>query len=193
MFTRLISALSLHTLNSTVVKRFKQHQLNKNTHTKNVLPPVELNLFHVINDEITLIKQQFSERKIILQNIKNLPVNHSQPTLFTIAFTTAFSQILRNACMYTDDNTPIIVIGERKGAHVFISVLDYGQGLPETDIEKILTPDTASQHSHDSVINGKLKTQGLIIAKHAIESIGGSIAMKNHTNVGLLVTLGLST
>ena len=188
-----IKALTHTLLKLLIVAPLKQLCSNKASSKSKQVESLEITVFSIINHEVNLIKEQFPEHNILLQNVKNLPFVNSPTKVFITSFSQAFTLVLRNACIHTQADSPIIVIGERKSAKTFISILNYGQNIPNAEIENILNSPSSEYQALLSAENSHTDTNKLSLtnAKLAMEGVGGSVTLKSHKNVGLLVTLGL--
>lgn len=98
---------------------------------------------------------------------------------------TAFSNLLRNACQHTPGGTCIEVEVKKHTDALLISVLDYGDGVPEEQLEALFKPFT---RLHDSGANAGL---GLNITLRVIEKHRGSISAENIAGKGLCFRIEL--
>jgi two-component system OmpR family sensor kinase len=122
---------------------------------------------------------------------RQLRFNHATPTL-SIEGDPAFigeavDNILRNACKYTPDDSPIEVDLARQNQKVLISIRDHGPGVASEDLEKLTTPFYRSGNR----MHGDGFGLGLSIARRALEKHGGKLELNNHPDGGLLVRLEL--
>lgn len=103
----------------------------------------------------------------------------------------AMENLLRNALRHTDPDRGIelaFTIRKRK-SRVELSVRDFGEGLPASELEKIFEPFYRVQESRDRGSGGH--GLGLSIAANAARRHGGSIEAVNASDGGLVVTISL--
>jgi two-component system OmpR family sensor kinase len=122
---------------------------------------------------------------------RQLRFHHATPTL-SIEGDPAFigeamDNILRNACKYTPDDSPIEVDLVRQNQNVLIGIRDHGPGVASEDLEKLTTPFYRSGNR----MHGDGFGLGLSIARRALEKHGGKLELNNHPDGGLLVQLEL--
>lgn len=122
---------------------------------------------------------------------RQLRFNHAMPALLIDgdpAFIgEAVDNILRNACKYTPDDSPIEVELTRNAQNVLISIRDHGPGVASEDLEKLTTPFYRSGNR----MHGDGFGLGLSIARRALEKHDGKLELNNHPDGGLLVQLEL--
>lgn len=99
----------------------------------------------------------------------------------------AVDNILRNACKYTPEESPIDVRVAPTQHSVRIIIRDYGSGAPDEDLAKLTTPFYRSGNR----MHGEGFGLGLSIARRALEKHGGTLTLENHPDGGLQVTLEL--
>jgi len=78
---------------------------------------------------------------------------------------------------------------EREGRHVVVSVRDHGPGLPENELEKVFEPFYRIESSRNRETGGT--GLGLAIVRNLLHSQGGSVALNNHPEGGLVATVTL--
>ncbi|MGD2127657.1 MAG: ATP-binding protein [Lysobacterales bacterium] len=103
----------------------------------------------------------------------------------------AVENLLRNALRHTDPNRGVVLSlddGGRKG-DIRIAVRDYGEGVPEGELEKIFDPFYRVQESRDRHSGGH--GLGLSIAANAVRRHLGTIRATNAPEGGLIVTIDL--
>lgn len=99
----------------------------------------------------------------------------------------AVDNILRNACKYTGEESPIDVELSPTSQGVSITIRDYGDGVAAEDLDKLTTPFYRSGNR----MHGDGFGLGLSIARRALEKHGGSLTVENHPEGGLQVRLEL--
>ena len=99
----------------------------------------------------------------------------------------AIDNILRNACKYTPEESPIDIELTSAPQGVNVIIRDYGEGVALEDLDKITTPFYRSGNR----MHGDGFGLGLSIARRALEKHGGTLTIKNHSAGGLQVSLML--
>src|SRR5690606_25927555 len=99
----------------------------------------------------------------------------------------AVDNILRNACKYTPEESPIDVNLSSTPQAITITIRDYGSGAPPEDLEKLTTPFYRSGNR----MHGDGFGLGLSIARRALEKHGGHLTLANRPEGGLQVSLEL--
>ncbi len=122
----------------------------------------------VFEDAAVLCKTKLLERNLTLQgNLEDLPPVMGDERLLVLVF----RNLLENACRFASENTSIRVVGERKGKHVVIRVVDDGLIIPRESLPRIF--ERFYQVKRES--GQKSTGLGLAICKHIIERHGGEI------------------
>ncbi|MGF1719529.1 ATP-binding protein [Vibrio kyushuensis] len=98
----------------------------------------------------------------------------------------ALSNIVENALFY--GKRCEISIKDTVDA-VIISVRDFGQGIPDHQIERVFTAFVRLETSRNNNTGGT--GLGLGIARNAIRSLGGELRLRNHEEQGLVATIYL--
>lgn len=103
----------------------------------------------------------------------------------------AVENLLRNALRHTDPERGVRLTLEpaRKKSNVLITVRDFGEGVPEAELEKIFEPFYRVQESRDRGSGGH--GLGLSIAANAVHRHGGTIEARNAPDGGLVVQISL--
>jgi two-component system sensor histidine kinase CpxA len=103
----------------------------------------------------------------------------------------AVENLLRNALRHTDPERGVRLTLEpsRKKSNVLITVRDFGEGVPEAQLEKIFEPFYRVQESRDRGSGGH--GLGLSIAANAVHRHGGTIEARNAPDGGLVVQISL--
>ncbi len=100
----------------------------------------------------------------------------------------AVENVLRNAVRYTDEATAVEISVENEIETAVIKIRDYGEGVPEADLQKLFKPFYRVQEARDRKSGGI--GLGLAIAERAVFNHNGKITAKN-TEKGLLVEITL--
>jgi signal transduction histidine kinase len=103
-----------------------------------------------------------------------------------VALRRCLTNLVDNACKYGGRAQ---VSAAREGQSAKICIRDNGPGIPDEEMEKVLEPfyRLESSRSRDTGGTGL----GLTIARNIAEQHGGNIALRNHPEGGLEVTLTL--
>lgn len=100
----------------------------------------------------------------------------------------AIENVLRNAVRYTKEATTVEVSLKRENGKAVIIIKDYGDGVPDAEIENLFRPFYRVQTARDRKSGGI--GLGLAIAERAVSVHDGTIAAKNTEN-GLVVEITL--
>jgi two-component system sensor histidine kinase CpxA len=103
----------------------------------------------------------------------------------------AMENLLRNALRHTDSEKGVLldlIVSKRK-SRVHLEVRDFGAGVPEGELEKIIEPFYRVQESRDRGSGGH--GLGLSIAASAVQRHGGAIRASNAEDGGLIVRISL--
>jgi signal transduction histidine kinase len=129
-------------------------------------------------------------RNIEVQVIQKEEINI---TGFEQILHSALENVVRNALVYTKDNTTIRILLESEPVHgtrnAKIEVRDQGEGVLETELDKIFTPFYRIAPSRDRNSGGS--GIGLAITERAVKIHNGSINAANHPEGGLIITIML--
>lgn len=107
----------------------------------------------------------------------------------------ALENVVRNAVRHTGEDTEVEISLEEKrennASHALIRVLDHGEGIPDAELGRLLTP-------HYRVVDESARETGgtgigLAITERAIKLHGGSVTMANSEGGGLLVEITIPT
>jgi len=97
------------------------------------------------------------------------------------------TNLLDNALKYSPDNSPLEVRAQTTGAHLQISVLDRGPGIPQEELERVFDKFYRVQRPEQVSGTGL----GLAICKGIVEAHGGHIRAENRPGGGTIITLFL--
>ena len=103
------------------------------------------------------------------------------------AVTQAISNLIDNAIKYSDASREIRVRAWHEAGSVFVSVTDYGLGIPRDELKKIF--DRFHRVSTGLVHNVKGSGLGLSLVKHIVEAHGGSVTVTSEVGRGSTFTL----
>jgi two-component system sensor histidine kinase CpxA len=109
------------------------------------------------------------------------------------ALRSALENVVRNALDYTFKNTTVTIsvasLQQDQNCFVRIVIRDQGEGVPESELEKIFTSFYRLAPSRDRNSGGS--GIGLAITERAVKLHGGSVKASNHPEGGLVVTITL--
>jgi two-component system sensor histidine kinase KdpD len=109
--------------------------------------------------------------------------------LDAVLFEQILFNILDNAAKYAPAGSAIRLEGWREGAVLRLQVLDEGDGIPETDLERIFDKFYRARKS-DTVRAGT--GLGLAISRGFVEAMGGTITAGNRSDrAGAVFTLSM--
>jgi len=140
-----------------------------------------LDLSQIINEQIKNLNYEYPKRTVHFHNqaAQSTIIGHSELIHSTL------ENILRNACKYTPEDTPIDISLKNQEHNCLVTIRDYGAGIKESEQEKLLTPFyRAGNQMHTEGFG-----LGLSIAQRAMEKHQGTIHLQNHSDGGLEVTL----
>ena len=100
----------------------------------------------------------------------------------------ALENVIRNAIRYAPHNTSVDVELTRSADAAFVSVRDYGPGVPTEDLTRIFDPFYRVDSDGNRASGGL--GLGLAIARRSVELHKGKLSAQN-ANPGLLVTIQL--
>ncbi|MEZ5305860.1 MAG: ATP-binding protein [Pyrinomonadaceae bacterium] len=100
----------------------------------------------------------------------------------------AIENVLRNASRYTPKDTSVKVNLVRDRDRAVLTIRDYGEGVPDEELNKLFKPFYRVSTSRDRKSGGI--GLGLAIAERAVSNHHGNISAKN-TGDGLVVTISL--
>ena len=89
----------------------------------------------------------------------------------------AIENVLRNAVKYTEEKTTVEVSIVKDGKNAVVTVRDFGNGVPEDELEKLFKPFYRLQTARDRKSGGI--GLGLAIAERAVNAHNGEISAEN--------------
>ncbi len=101
----------------------------------------------------------------------------------------AVENVLRNAVRYTKTDSTVEVSVVNTNGTTNVNIRDFGEGVPESDLEKMFRPFYRVQEARDRKSGGI--GLGLAIAERAVSSHSGTITAKNMEDEGLLIKISL--
>src|SRR6202030_640693 len=119
--------------------------------------------------------------KILLRHRVSLELAADLPMLEldAVLFEQVLFNLLDNAAKYAAPDTTVRIVGWQDGAAVYLQVMDEGDGIPPTDLERIFDKFYRAQKG-DQVRAGT--GLGLAISRGFVEAMRGTITAANRTD-----------
>ena len=140
-----------------------------------------INLYELLKDHVENLVFESPDHPVDLKTPPEPIAIQGFPSLLD----RAISNILRNACKYSEKGSPIEIQIEKNRNTCAVVIRDHGPGVKEAEIEHLLTPFYRSGNQMHTDGFGL----GLSIAQRAMEKHGGDIFLRNHESGGLVVSL----
>lgn len=141
-----------------------------------VMKKIDIN--SIIEKVIPLFSEQYKNHKIIFQKTEN--------SLFARLDEDKFQQIMTNlidnACKYSDENSTVIVSAATEGDNIFVKVKDEGVGIKKEDFDKLFKKFSRLENYLTSKTQGN--GLGLYITKQIVEKMNGEIYFESEENKG---------
>lgn len=144
------------------------NKLESNLIEINIIPE---NIAELIHKIIRLQEPIAADRNIDIRftpsdNLPEVLMDQNQITI-------VLNNLISNAIKYSEDNKQIDITVERENAYLKISVIDYGIGIPEKDVERIFDKFFRSENNEKKDIKGT--GLGLAIVSRIINMHNGEI------------------
>ena len=136
----------------------------------------EVNPLKAIDTVITIISNQYGNRKFRVNSIKNLPTILADEDKFQQVMT----NLIENAAKYSFDNTEIVLELSIKGDYVSIKITDTGHEIKESDYDKIFEKFSRLDNPLTREVQGN--GLGLFITKNLVEKMDGKIFVTSADN-----------
>lgn len=133
------------------------------------------------------VQFEFKGRTISLRSDEEGPAQKYIVNGYFDLLQSALENILRNACKYSPESTPIEITVGCAPEFITIRIRDYGPGIDEGESEKLLTPFYRGGNEMHTEGFGL----GLSIAQRVAKKHNGCVLLKNHTKGGLDVSMQL--
>lgn len=104
---------------------------------------------------------------------------------------TILGNLLSNAVRYSKPDGYIRVASRMEGTEIEMSVIDYGIGIPEEDIDRIFERFYRVEKARSQDAGGT--GLGLAIVKHLAQALGGSVSVRSTLGKGSQFTVRLKT
>ncbi|MEE3026759.1 MAG: histidine kinase sensor domain-containing protein [Pseudomonadota bacterium] len=133
-------------------------------------------LIQVICDDAAF---EYSETRLNVELPNNAVIDKSSQQ----ALGQAIENIIRNALKHTPENSGVVVTLKQNADVYMLSVLDFGDGVPESMLSDIFKPFFRVDKSHGLHVVGQKRGGfglGLALAQRQITAVGGKIKAFNH-------------
>ncbi len=98
-----------------------------------------------------------------------------------VAIKRALANLIQNALRYTDGDIEVFTGHDKKQGYAYFMVSDHGEGIPDSDIERLFQPFTQG----DTARGGEGSGLGLAIIKRIVDTHGGRVELSNKATGGL--------
>lgn len=146
--------------------------------SKDKLEPADIN--HLVEEVIQA--ESVEEREIALTTSEIPTIN-----VKFVAMKRAVANLIQNALRYTDGDIEVITGVSDDKKFATISVQDEGEGIAESDIERLFQPFTQGDKARGTEGSGL----GLAIIKKIVDGHGGRIELSNRQSGGLIARIYL--
>lgn len=139
------------------------------------------------HDYLAFVKENIAQNEIIARNkSQQIEVKSSSEPIMVRFDANKILQVLNNllgnAIKYSFPHSQIIVDIYKAENRVITRIIDYGQGIPEPELEKLFTPFQTT--SVKPTAAEKSTGLGLAIVKKIIEAHGGTVAVESKVGTG---------
>ena len=138
-----------------------------------------------VDTALRRVEPVLADHRVVLDLAPDLPVLRFDPVLFEQVLV----NLLDNAAKYAPAGSTVTVRARRAGDRVRLEILDEGDGLPETEVERVFDKFYRVRKS-DRVRAGT--GLGLAIARGFVEAMGGTVTAANRRDrLGAVFTVTL--
>lgn len=141
----------------------------------------EANINDIIRDAVQA--RNIEEHHNIALALDELPVIR----LRRVAIKRVLDNLLENAFRYGSNDIEISSTYDKKKRVVSFAIRDFGEGIPEEQIDNLFQPFTQGDIARGSMGSGL----GLAIIKRIVDLHYGNIALHNHPDGGLVATVSI--
>ncbi len=141
----------------------------------------ELDDLNILVQEVLNVETP-SDRNIQLVacDCPKIPLRH-------VAIKRALANLIQNALRYTDGDIAVFTGYDKEKGCVYFIVSDHGEGIPDSDIERLFQPFTQGDTARGTEGSGL----GLAIIKRIVDTHGGSVELSNKAEGGLQAKVNL--
>ncbi len=135
----------------------------------------ELGDLNLLVEEVLNVETP-SDRNILFapNDCPKIPLRH-------VAVKRALANLIQNAIRYTQGDIDVVTGQDADKKSAYIIVSDQGDGIDETDIERLFQPFTQGDKARGTVGSGL----GLAIIKRIVDTHGGRVELSNKAEGGL--------
>lgn len=146
--------------------------------------PTKIDAQQLVQESILLLRSTAASKQISISS--ELPTN---TRIFADEYmiTTALRNLIYNSIKFTEEGGTILITGKLTDHFLEISVSDTGIGIPESNLDKIFSPDVYFSTKGTAKETGT--GLGLILCKDFIEKNGGKISVESIKNIGSTFTI----
>ncbi len=136
-------------------------------------------------DLLSLLRTLCDDAQDLGHSVRLQSIEHRIPVLgHPLSVKRALSNIINNATRYA---TNVSIQTSIKHRSIFVYITDDGPGIPDDELEQVLTPFYRSEHSRNRETGGT--GLGLAVTQDIMKAHNGSITLTNQIPHGLCVTL----
>lgn len=136
------------------------------------------------NVEVSALLNDIAEELKVQGGIVHVSGDRAWIKVKPLAFKRCLINLLENAVFH---GVHAEVCVENRDHELIVRIRDYGPGIPEVQFEHVFTPFVRLDPSRSRQSGGS--GLGLSIARHIVYAHGGQLALTNHPQGGLVVTL----
>jgi signal transduction histidine kinase len=138
-------------------------------------------------DYLIFVKESITQSEIIARNKSQQIEVKSSPEPIMVRFDAnkilqVLNNLLGNAIKYSFPHSQIVVDIYKAENRVITRIIDYGQGIPEPELEKLFAPFQTT--SVKPTAAEKSTGLGLAIVKKIVEAHGGTVGVESKVGTG---------
>jgi signal transduction histidine kinase len=152
------------------------------------LHPMRLDLSEVL-DDITLRFAERAHQQGVLLRFEQRGSQAPTADVDVELFERAIANLLDNALKFTAADRTIVVVAERHGPSVRVSVTDQGSGIAADDLPRLFDRHFQSRSSAAPASSEEGRGLGLAIVKRIVELHQGTVAVSSERGRGTTVSL----
>ncbi len=166
--------------------------------TKQVLnlSRIDANTFSFIKDYVLineLVEKVIERNKYLIEKNKINIITQLDPNINAMLYIDkekmidALQGIIDNAIKFSKSGSTIEIYSYFDDKNIFLKIKDHGNGIPESEIEKIWDRNYRGEYAKSSKILGS--GIGLTVTKEIIKKHGGNINVESEVDVGSIFTI----
>ncbi len=135
----------------------------------------ELDDLNILVEEVLNVETPSDRNiKLVAGDCPKIPLRH-------VAVKRALANLIQNALRYTDGDIEVFTGSDKEKGFAYFIVSDCGEGIPDSDIERLFQPFTQGDTARGTEGSGL----GLAIIKRIIDTHGGRVELSNKAKGGL--------